>query len=237
MLILCTTNAYMHIWVQYTMSVCVTSNRWLYYTNTQGAQQWRLKRTEDNKRRYHEAKDEKRLKERESERRRWKPAWKLMEQLLTAARLLSWLLRAVVCASWLSNLCLSLGLDQNWQPVYVPLFLSSFFFFASPQPFFVLFFFLFLSSPFCHIIVDSSHWAYFCLFLSPSLPSDSQTSCREQWAGKEQQEGGGVQPAGGQRWVCSRIRAHEGANTDSVSLFSSPPQHTNQTNMATTAPL
>lgn len=36
----------------------------------------------------------------------------------------------------------------------------------------------------------------------------------------------GVQPAGGQRWVCSGMGAGEGANTGSVSLYFAPsPAH------------
>lgn len=105
---------WVHVWV--CVCVCVTSYRWLYYTNTQGAQQRWLKGREETKRRYQDAKDEGRLKERERERRRWKPAWKLMEQLLTAARLLSWLLRAVVCASWLSDLSRTGPNLATWLP-------------------------------------------------------------------------------------------------------------------------
>lgn len=47
---------------------------------------------------------------------------------------------------------------------------------------------LFLSA-LCDTVMDSSHRAYLCLFLSPSLPSDL---IRGQWAGKKQRGGWGV---------------------------------------------
>lgn len=66
-------------------------------------------------------------------------------------------------------------------------------------------------SALCDTVMDSSHRAYLCLFLPPSLPSDL---IRGQWAGKEQQGGErrGFRPTvGGSKVSLQQAGAHVGA--------------------------
>lgn len=79
--------------------------------------------------------------------------------------------------------------------------------------------------------VPSSHWPFF--YLSLSFRPSPQTDVMQRAVGwKEQQGKGRVQPAGGQRWVCSRIGLGEGLNTLSLS-FSPPPRPMSPTSTST----
>lgn len=126
----------------------------------------------------------------------------------------------------LSNLCLSLGVDKPGNPYTVcqfpppspALFSSQSLSFSS---------FISFLSYYCGRIPLSRFLSFFSLSIPLFRQSDIMQRAvdwkRAAWEGV-------VQPAGGQRWVCRRIGAGEGPNTDSVSLF----QHTSQTNTSTT---
>lgn len=124
----------------------------------------------------------------------------------------------------LSNLCLS----QDWSKpgnLYTFLYFFPTLTLYSSQSllFYLLSVILLWSHPIGHVSV-----------LFPSLPSDSQTPCREQWTGKEQQEReGGVQPAevkgesaaGQGVGVCVYVGVGGGKHRLCLSSLTPPPAH------------
>lgn len=155
----------------------------LCYRNTQRWEQWGLKGRKENKSVFQEGKDEK----------DWKREWEkevkasleidgVIVDCWSALILVSQgcCLRELASCS-LSNLCLS----QDWSKpgnLYTFLYFFPTLTLYSSQSllFYLLSVILLWSHPIGHVSV-----------LFPSLPSDSQTPCREQWTGKEQQERGG----------------------------------------------
>lgn len=123
----------------------------------------------------------------------------------------------------LSNLCLSAGLDQTWQPVYVSPFL---FFLPLPFPIFVFLLFYLLSV----ILLCIS-------FLSLPIPPFRCSDIMQRAVGWKRAAGEGVGWGAARRGSEVSLQQDRGACGGKHRLclsLSTPPQHTNQTNIATT---
>lgn len=177
-------------------SACVCEpqgeDREVYYKHTQGVlgaegERMRVK--------YLEAKDERDW-ERESEKKKVKARLEIDGVIVDCWLVLIWASQGCCLGRMLSfyPISVSLGVDQTWQPAYFSLFSLLFFY---PCIFSRISVFPPLLSPFCHIVMVSSHWASHVSFssllsLHPSTVSEGAVDWKRAAGGRGERSHLGV---------------------------------------------